>query len=280
MHTMKKLLSLSLMTALLFTGGLFSNLASAKTAKVFIGSVAMDTPAEMVKRFKPLADYLSQKTGLAVSFKPSADMANAISDLGNNVVQISYLTPVAYIDAKKKYNVKPLVETLTLGESAFRLVIVVRDDSPLKTMSDLKGKTFAFGDEKALLQRAAVIDGGIKLEEFSKYAFLDHYDVIANAVLNKQYDAGILKESVYVDFRSKGLRVIHSSPDLPPYLFAVSSKTPRATAEKLRKAFVTLKADSPKHNAILKALDKGYTGFTDASDKDYDVVRRLLAPLR
>ena len=269
-----------LAAALLLAGAISSSPAAAETAQVFLGSVAMDTPVDMVERFKLLTNYLTDKTGLDVAFRASPNMDAAISDLGASRIQIAYLTPVAYIEARKKYGSRPLVEAMTLGESTFRLVVVVPQDSPIKTMRDLKGKTFAFGDEKAMLQRAVVISGGVNLADLGQYAFLNHYDNIAKAVLNKDFDAGIVKESIFVEFRNRGLRVIHSSPQLPPYLFAVSHKMPQATAKKLRDALVALKADSVEHNAILKQLDKGYDGFTDAHDADYDVVRKLIAPLQ
>jgi len=271
--------SLGLVTALLLACGISGNLAAAETGQVFMGSVAMDTPVDMVKRFELLTNYLSERTGLAVSFRASPNMDAAMNDLGNNRIQIAYLTPVAYIKSRKKYGIKALVEAQTLGESTFKLVVVVPQDSPIKTISDLKGKSFAFGDEKALLQRAVVISSGIKMSDLSKYDFLNHYDNIAKAVLNRDFDAGIVKESIFVEFRSRGLRVIYSSPPLPPYLFAVSNNMSKATARKLRDAMVALKADSAEHNAILKELDKGYDGFRDANDKHYDIVRKLIAPL-
>jgi phosphonate transport system substrate-binding protein len=279
MLTLSKKISLSLITALLLAGGLTNNPAAAETGQIFMGSVAMDTPVDMIKRFTLLTNYLSAETGLAVSFRASPNMDAAIGDLGSNRIQIAYLSPVAYIRSRKKFGIRPLVEAQTLGESTFKLVVVVAQDSPLKTMHDLKGKTFAFGDEKAILQRAVVNSGGIKLEDLGHYAYLNHYDNIAKAVLNKDFDAGVVKESIFVEYRNRGLRVIHSSPPLPPYLFAVSNKMPPATAKKLRDALVALKADSVEHNAILKELDKGYDGFTDAHDRDYDVVRKLIAPL-
>lgn len=256
MFTITKKLSVGLSTALLLAVGLSGNLAAAETGQVFMGSVAMDTPVDMVKRFKLLTNYLSAKTGLDVSFHASPNMDAAISDLGSNRIQIAYFTPVAYIQSRKKYDIRALVEAQTLGESTFKLVVVVPKDSPLKKMRDLKGKSFAFGDEKALLQRAVVNSSGISLADLGQYAFLNHYDNIAKAVLNKDFDAGILKESIFVEYRSRGLRAIYSSPPLPPYLFAVSNKMPKGNADKLRDAMVALKADSPEHNAILLISQK------------------------
>lgn len=246
--------------------------------EIFLGSVAMDVPAEMIRRLKPLTDYLSHKTGLHISFRASPNLGSAVNELGKDFTQIAYLTPVAYIEAHEKYNVQPLVAPLTQGKSSFNLIVAVRNDSPVKTMKDLKGKKFAFGDPKALLQRAVVVGGGIRIEELSSHAFLNHYDNIAKAVLNQDFDAGILKDTIYNEFAPKGLRKIYTSPPLPSYVFAVSPKLPAAIVKKLREAFLEIKPDTAEHKAILNELDKGYDGFEPSEDKDYDEIRQLIAP--
>lgn len=248
--------------------------------QLFLGSVAMDVPAAMVQRMSPLATYLSQKTGIKVSFRASPNLGSAVHELGKDFTQVAYLTPVAYIEAHDKYRAKPLVSPLTHGKGAFNLVVAVRADSPIKSMADLKGKTFAFGDEKALLQRAVVVNGGVAMSDFARYGFLKHYDNIAKAVLNSDFDAGILKDTIYDEFAAKGLRKIHTSPPLSSYLFAVSEQVPPKTVEKLRAAFLQLNAKTPEGKAVLKELDQGYDGFVAAEDKDYDVVRKLIAPFQ
>lgn len=248
--------------------------------ELFLGSVAMDVPAAMVQRMTPLTNYLSKKTGIKISFRASPNLGSAVNELGKDFTQIAYLTPVAYIEAHEQFRAKPLVSPLTHGKDTFNLVIAVKQDSPIKTMSDLKGKTFAFGDQKALLQRAVVVNAGVALTDFSNYGFLKHYDNIAKAVINGDFDGGILKDTIYEEFAPKGLRKIHTSPALSSYLFAISERVPPKTVEKLRAAFLQLKANTAEGKAVLKELDQGYDGFTPAEDKDYDTVRKLIAPFQ
>ena len=247
---------------------------------LYLGSVAMDVPAAMVQRLTPLTAYLSKKTGLKVSFRASPNLGSAVNELGKDVTQIAYLTPVAYIEAQDKYKAKPLVSPLTHGKSTFNLVVAVHQDSNIQNMTDLIGKSFALGDEKALLQRAVVVNGGVSLQQFSRFGFLKHYDNIAKAVLNKDFDAGILKDSSYEKFAAQGLRKIHTSPPLSAYLFAVNEKVPAETANKLRAAFLALKTDNAEGKEVLKALDLAYDGFVSVEDKDYDEVRKLIAPFQ
>jgi phosphonate transport system substrate-binding protein len=259
---------------------LLNSASATEPEELYLGSVAMDVPAEMVRRMAPLTEYLTKKIGIKVSFRASPNLGSAVNELGKDFTQIAYLTPVAYIEAREKYKAQPLASPLTHGKSTFNLVVAVRGDSPYKTMDDLKGKRFAFGDQKALLQRAVVVGAGVKLEEFANYGFLKHYDNIAKAVLNKDFDAGILKDTIYEEFAPKGLRKIYTSPPLSSYLFAVSDRLPPATVKKLRSAFLELKATNPEGAAVLKELDKGYDGFETTEDKDYDGVRKLIAPFQ
>ena len=87
-------------------------------------------------------------------------------------------------------------------------VVAVKQGSALQNAADLKGKTFAFGDEKALLQRAVVVGAGVRLTDLASYAYLKHYDNIAKAVLNDDFDAGILTEGVLREFAPRGLRAL------------------------------------------------------------------------
>jgi len=257
---------------------LTSNIHAADRAshdELQLGSVAMDVPTEMVKRLTPLTAYLSKKTGMTVSFHASPNLDTAVEDIGKNITQIAYLTPAAYLEAREKYAVIPLVNPLSKGKGTFTLVIAVQKDSPVKTMADLKGKKFAFGDKKAKLQPAVVVSSGFKLENFASYDYLNHYDNIAKAVINGDFDAGILKDSVAQSFASE-LRVIHTSPPLPNYIFAVNKDMPPKTIAKLKKAMLELKSDSEEHKAILTGVEKNYDGFEAASDKDFDGIRKVL----
>ena len=242
------------------------------------GSVAMDIPAIMHRRLTPLTEYLSQSINQPVSLQLSPNMASAINQVATNSVDLAYLTPVAYIKAHQKGKADILVKTVTNNKASFQLMIVVRKDSPIKTIADLEGSEFAFGDKAALLQRAVVVGAGIPLNKLGSYKFIGHYDNIARGVEVGDFDAGILKDTKAYKWESKGLRILYSSPALPPYNITVSSKLDSPTREKLKNAFLALDDSNPRHQAIIKALSKKYNGFTEAKDADYDVVRKLIKP--
>ena len=274
-------------TNIMLTGILFSTLlisplstlASSETNnELLFGSVAMDIPAVMHRRLKPLTLYLSDKLGRPVSLKLSPNMGAAIKEVADKNVDLAYLTPVAYLKAHAAGNAKIVAKTVTKGKASFQLMIVVKKDSPYKTVADLKGKTFAFGDKKALLQRAAVVGSGINMEDFSSYEFIGHYDNIARAVFNGDFDAGILKDTMAFQWQDKGLRILAESPALPPYNITASGDIDSDTLAKLKEAFLSLNHNNPKHLEIIKAVDKKYDGFAATNDAEYDVIRKLIKP--
>jgi len=244
------------------------------------GSVAEDIPAVMHQRLTPLTDYLGAAIGRSVTLKLSPNLPSAIDALSHGDVELSYLSPVAYIRAKKMANATIVAKATSNKQAYFRLEIVVREDSPIKKVADLTGKSFAFGDPAALLQQAVVVNAGMPLESLGSRAFLGHYDNIVRGVLNRDYDAGIVTDSKVRKWDKKGLRVIYRSPQLPPYNIAAIRRMDHALFLKLQVALLSLDRNKPDHRRVLDALGEDFDGFARANDTEYDVIRELIKPFQ
>ena len=268
----------NIVTGLISLFYLLSLSASAAEPEIRLGSVAMDIPTEMHRRLTPLTHYLSETLNRPVSLKLAKNMQEAIKDVAESTVEIAYLTPVAYIKSQKLGQTRLVVKTVTNGQGSFKLMIVVKDDSPIKTVNDLKGKSFAFGDSAALLQRAVVVGSGIKLESLGSYKFLGHYDNIVRAVMHGEFDAGILKDTKAYKWKGKGIRIIYTLDELPPYNITASQNIDDKLLIQIQDAFLKLDPGNIEHRKIIKALDKKYDGFARTSDAEYDIVRKLVAP--
>ena len=267
---------LTIASILSFTFASLCN-ATDKSPLVF-GSVAQDRPSVMYKRLGPLTSYLSKILNRPVKLQLSPNMGDAINKITTNKVDITYLTPVAYIRAHEKGNSHIIAKMLTNNRSSFQLMIVVRTNSKIKTVAQLAGKSFAFGDKKALLQRATVTGSGMPLKKLGSYKFIGHYDNIASSIYRGDFDAGILKDTTALQWVKKGLRIIYSSPHMPPYNITASNKLDVGTLTDIRNAFLQLNIKNPEHRKAIKSLDVNYDGFVKSSDTEYDVVRRLIKP--
>lgn len=255
-----------------------AQLSESEQPGIYFGSVAMDIPAEMYRRLTPLTKYLSETLKRPVTLKLSPNMSAAIDEVSNGSVELAYLTPVAYIKAHAKGEAQLVVKTVTNGQGSFQLMIVVRQDSPINSIEDLKGKTFAFGDKAAILQRAVVVGAGMPLESLGEHKYIGHYDNIAKGVASGDFDAGILKDTTAKDWQNQGLRILYSSAPLPPYNIVVSSKVDAELLKQIRQALLGLNIKNPAQKSVIQALDDEYDGFAPTSDAEYDVVRQLIAP--
>lgn len=260
------------------TVSFYVNAADSELPPLRFGSIALDIPAVMHKRLTPLTGYLSKKLNRPVILVLSSNMKDAVDKVAKGEVDLAYLTPVAYIQSHEQGNTRLIAKTITNKKASFQLMIVVRDDSSIQDVKDLEGKSFAFGDKGALLQRAVVVGAKMPLEKFGSYKFLGTYDNIVRGVLNRDYDAGILKDTKAFKWEDKGIRILYSSPDLPPYNITASGHLDDQVVKQLRDAFLGLDATQPEQRVVIKTLSEKYDGFSIATDEEYDVIRKLTQP--
>ena len=253
---------------------------SADEQPIRFGSVAEDIPAVMHKRLTPLTDYLTKAIGRRVVLSLSPDMTAAIAAVAKNDVDLAYLTPVAYLRAHEAGNAKLIVKVIVNHKAHFRLQIVVRDDSSIQQVSDLAGKSFAFGDPVAIMQKAVLVNAGMQLDKLAKRSYLGHYDNVVRSVLNRDYDAAVLPDSKVRKWEKQGLRVIYSSPQLPTFNISASSKLDPTVFLKLQTALINLNENNPEHRRVLESLEGDINGFSSTTDAEYDLTRKIIKPFR
>lgn len=248
--------------------------------EIRFGSVAEDIPQVMHQRLTPLTDYLEKAIGRRVILALSPTMDRAIEDVSVGNVELAYLTPVAYIRAHDQGNARLLAKIVTDKQASFRMEIVVREASPIKKVADLAGKSFAFADPASLLQKVVVVNAGMPLESLGSINHLGHHDNVVRGVLNGDYDAGIIAQIRARKWDKKGLRVIYTSPQLPPYNITATGKIDPAVFAKLQGALLSLDSRNPAHRRVFEAMGGGIEGFVRTSDEEYEIVRKLIKPFK
>lgn len=253
-------------------------------ADLVLGVHPFKPPSKLVEAFTPLADYLSGKLGQPVSVRITRDYQAHIDAAGRDELDIAYLGPVAYVKLRDTYGARPLLARQQIGNSpVFHGKIFVRQDSRIRTLADLKGKRFAFGESHStmshLVPRYMLWQAGITMDRLASHKFLgDHFNV-ALGVLAGDYDAGAAKEDVYYQHEARGLRAIATSAPMSDHVFVASSKLTQELVHKLRAALLQLDRD-PKGAAILQSVTKGVTALVPVKDSDYDTLRAVLKKLR
>ena len=93
-----------------------------------------------------IARMLEKETGLIIRSAVATSYAAAVEAMGAGKVDVGWLATFSYVLAKEKYNVELLLIVSRFGSPMYRGQIVVRADSGIKSLSDLKGKSFAYVD--------------------------------------------------------------------------------------------------------------------------------------
>ncbi len=238
---------------------------------------------ELVERFTPLAEYLEEKIGRPVEVIISKDYAYHIDLIGNDELDIAYMGPASYVKLVEKYGKKPLLARLEVGGlPMFQGVIITRKDCACKSLSDLAGMSFAFGDPDStmshLVPRYMLIEAGIGLDKLGGYEFLKSHHNVALGVLMGQFQAGAVKEEVFYEYKERGLKALAWTPEISEHVFVTSNKLSARTIEALREAMLDLK-NEPVGKAVMSSLKQDVTALVPASDSDYENLRKILSTL-
>ncbi len=259
-----------------------SSIKSDKESNVIRFSVVpRDNPRIAYEKYQPLIDYLSEATPYHFELVLKKSYEDTVNALGQGEVDIALLGPLAYLEAHKKFGALSILQSVTgRNESTYRSVVVVRKDSPLTRLDELKGKSFAFAAPQStsgnLYPRYMLAEAGIHLKDLKEYNNFNYHDSVVKWVLNGDYDAGAIRERVAEKYLPAKLRVIETSKPIPTGPVVIGPKTTYAVAESVRKSLLDL-GKTGKGKEVLKKLDPEFRkGFVRAEDHIYEDVRRMI----
>jgi phosphonate transport system substrate-binding protein len=263
--------------------GLFA-LALPVNAELVLGVHPFKPPAKLIESFSPLANYLSEKLGEPVKLVIARDYQAHIEAVGNNHVDIGYFGPVPYLKLHDAFGARPLlVRQVINGSPTFQGRIFVAAASPIKSLTELQGKRFAFGDAHStmshLVPRYMLLQAGVTADKLASYSFVGDHVNVALGVLAGDFDAGATKEDVFLQYEKRGLRSIATSMPLSDHVFVANNKLPEKKVQKLRTLLLQLHTE-PRGSLILQAITPGVTQLVPVQDSDYDNLRQLLSKLK
>ncbi len=245
------------------------------------GVYTADKPSEVVKQFRPILNALEESMSntlgkpVEITIQVAPSYEAGISDIAQGKVDFSRSGPASYIKAK---TTNPALQLLAIesekGEKVFYGLIAVHQDSDIQTIDNLKGKSFAFGDQLSTIGRYLsqlyLYQSGIKSSDLSRFEYLKRHDTVGTAVGAGEFDAGALKESTFKKLVDKGvpIRELARFPNVTKPWFA-HQNMPDEVLQALRQALLAM--DDP---AALEALGKH--GFLEGDDEDYTTIRESI----
>jgi phosphonate transport system substrate-binding protein len=242
-----------------------------------VSAIPDEAPTELLRKFKPLGAYLEQELGMKVEFVPVADYAAVVEALAADRIDMAWLGGFTFVQARLKTgNAVPLVQREQDAEFTSKFITA---DPAVKSLQDLKGKTFAFGSVSStsgsLMPRYFMLQDGIKPEEFfSRVAYSGAHDATVAWVQAGKADAGVLNASVWqklVDGKkvdTDKVKVFATTPTYYDYNWTVRGTLDPALQAKIKAAFLALDPAKPEQKAILDL--QAASRFIDTKPENYE----------
>ncbi|MDU0460788.1 MAG: phosphate/phosphite/phosphonate ABC transporter substrate-binding protein [Geobacteraceae bacterium] len=246
------------------------------------GVIPRYNPLVMYKRYQPIMDYLTAETPYRFELKISRDYPEAVRFLREGITQVSSLGDVTFAEASTQYAAVPILKPRNRdGVPYYRSAIIVRNDSPLKGIRELRGRTMAFGSPHStsgnLIPRYLLWDNGIGLRDLKSFTNLQHHDAVAKAILKGQFDAGAVKDVVAEKYKTHGLRILAWSAPIPAVPLVVRKDAPADVVKALTTALLKLDRKNPDHRKMMQTWDDEFrNGFAPAAKEDYQGIFRMI----
>lgn len=272
--------------AILLVAGLiastFSNTVLAEDKlRLNFGVYSSNKPSAMVKVFRPVLEELEVAMSseldreVDIRMQIAKDYDQGISHLINGRVDISYFGPASYVEAKRMNRDISIIAVENKNNSKVSFgIIAVKDDSPINKITDLRGRSFAFGDEGStigrFLSQLELEQSGIRSIDLSRYEYLGRHDKVGTAVGAGAFDAGALNEKTFKKLVESGvpIRELVRFPNVAKPWIARSGLDEEVLTA-LRTSL--LQVTNRKALAAMK-ID----GFLEGGDEDYSVIRRAM----
>ena len=247
-----------------------------------VSAIPDEAPTELQRKFAPLGKYLEKETGLKVSFVPVTDYAAVVESLETKKLDLAWLGGFTFVQAKIRTGGTAIPIVQREEDARFTSKYVTADPA-IKTLADLKGKTFAFGAPSStsgsLMPRFFLQQAGLNPEkDFKTVAYSGAHDATVAFVAAGKADAGVLNASVWdklVELKKvdpEKVRVFATTPPYFDYNWTVRGDLDPALIKKLTDAFLKLDPNNPEHKEIM-ALQRA-SKFIPSKKENYDGIEQ------
>ncbi len=234
---------------------------------ITIAFVPSGDSGKITKAGTAIADCLSKMTGLTFKIEVGTSYAASIEAMGANKAQVGFLNTFSILLAEQKYGIIPVLgnlrkyNTIEIDpdfnlkgqmEPFYKGQFIAKKDSGIKTLADLKGKTFCFVEPNSasgyivprIILKANGVDPDTDLKASTNAG---SHPNVALGVYNGDCDAGVTFIDVLTD---EAANLKGKYPDIADKVgaFAVTDRIPNDGVQ------VTKELDPAVKDAVVEGL--------------------------
>ena len=231
-------------------------------ATLRMSAIPDENPTELMRIYTPFAEYLQREIGIPVQFTPVVDYAATVEGMAANKLDLVWFGGLTHVQARIRTNNTAYAIAMREEDLQFKSVFITNPQANVKSLQELKSKTFAFGSAGSTsghtMPRYFLLKAGIVPEQdFSKFSYSGAHDATALWVQSGRVDAGALNISVWeklVDTKkvdTKQVFVFWTTPPYVDYNWTVRGNLDADFVAKIKQAFLKLDRSNPEHAKLL-----------------------------
>jgi phosphonate transport system substrate-binding protein len=231
--------------------------------------------------FGAFRSTLAEVLGINIEFVSVKNRTEAAPDLLSGQLDIVFAGPSEYVILNARAKAVPII---AINRANYRSIIVVRADSKIKSLAQLKGKTIAMKENGSTSAHIAptkmLIDAGLNPNTDVKIVMLGSKGV--QALKKGTVDAWTISSDTYKTIldteglTEKDFSIIATSSLLPGDVFVASNQLASNVVEDVRSRMIEHQEKLIQSLLVAKA-NKKYKGATliPAKDVDYNIIREV-----
>nr|WP_236000686.1 phosphate/phosphite/phosphonate ABC transporter substrate-binding protein [Levilactobacillus lanxiensis] len=263
--------------------------------KLTVEFVPSSNAGTIEAKAKPLEGLLKKQLGIPVTVSVSTDYNTIVEAMGSKKVDIGFLPPDAYVLAHKQYGDKVLLQAQRYGVSEpndkatkelvnfYRSQILVRKDSGIKSIKDLKGKKIAVQDTTStagwIYPAVEMLDHGVNINKDGiQTVTVKGHDQGVLSVYNKNTDAAFVfqgaRNIVMKDEKDIMSKVvpIYTTGKIPNDTITARGDMSEKWQKKIATAFKEIAKTKQGHDIIFSVYS--HQGYADSKDSNFDIIRQ------
>lgn len=253
-------------------------------SQVNFGVIPAESATSIQDATKPFSDALSREVCKPVSLFVGTNYTSIITAMVSKKADIASFGPLSYILAADKGNAQAILRALAPANKAdhYYSYIITTPKTGIKTLNDLRGKTFSFTDPAStsgnLVPRYTLKNAGIDPDKDLKATYVGSHDLSLAAVLGGKVQAGAVASDTYDKllqegkFKESDIVKVSQSFAIPEGPIAVRNDLSQSDKDAIQAAFLDI-----TDPVALKAISAG--GFIKDTDKTYDPIRDVARKL-
>ncbi len=236
-------------------------------------------PKEDVRMYGTLLAYLERQIGRQFRLHVTPREGDIVDEIGAGKVDFAIVGTLSYLQARERWGARALVRGLNAaGEPTYRAAIITRPDSSIRSLADIRGRSFAFGAPNStqghLIPRLMLSEEGTLLSDLRTYTYARSHAETASVVASGRYDAGGIQDTLARALETKGfVRIVALSSPYPSSGIVAAPHVNDDVAEIVRRTlldFDPMGRDAP--DLYHWERSEMPLGFALARDEDYLVL--------